>query len=460
MTFKIALIGNQNVGKSTIFNYLTKTKQVLILKKYKNLNRDRQIGLFILENNVIKLIDTASFFPSEKDILRKEILIQNNLAISESDLIFFIVNAQSGLTYLDQEISKKLRKHKKSIILIINKIDQAKNFDYINSFYKLGFREIYKISALNKKSLDRLKKNVLLFLNNSVLLKKKFNISKKFSKIKNFNLIIKIAVIGKPNAGKSTLINRLINKNNRIITSKIPGTTRDTVLVSTIFKDIKFIFFDTAGIRRKSKIHDNLENIFVKKSIITLKNSDLSILVIDVTEKNISNQDIILSNLIYTFRSSMIILLNKWDLLNKKDQKLFKDNFLFRFRFLKNIKFYYISAIFTKNIQNLLLNSIKKIYLLQNKKYSSKFLTKILQQAIKNQKPVSKSSYIRTKLKYAHSGGINPPIIIVHGNRVNNLSQSYKKYLNNFFQSSLNLFGIPLVLEFKNSKNPYTLKKK
>ncbi|CAL4325261.1 GTPase Der [Buchnera aphidicola (Chaitophorus populicola)] len=459
MILKIALIGNSNVGKSTIFNYLTKTKQSLILKKYSNLARDRQIGLFLLKKYTIKLIDTASFFPLKKDILRKEILIQNNLAIFESDIIFFIVNAEIGLTYLDQEISKKLRKSKKLIILIINKIDQIKNFDYINDFYKLGFREIYKISALNYKSLNIFKKDLLFFLKNNKFFKKKINMSEQDYSSKNYKSIIKIAIVGKPNAGKSTLINRLIKKNNRIITSNIPGTTRDTIVVSTVFDKIKYIFFDTAGIRRKSKIYNNLENIFVKKSIITLKNSNLSILVIDVTEKIISNQDIVLSNLIYNSGVPMIILLNKWDLLNTTDKFLFKKNFLFRFRFIKNLKFYYISAIFTKNIRNLILKSIKKIYFLKSQKNSSMLLTKILQKAIKNQKPVSKNSYIRTKLKYAHSGGINPPIIVIHGNRVNNLCQTYKKYLNNFFKSALNLSGIPLILEFKNSLNPYSKKK-
>ncbi|MCW5197424.1 ribosome biogenesis GTPase Der [Buchnera aphidicola] len=455
MNFKIALIGNKNVGKSTIFNNLTKTKQSLVLKKYKNLSRDRQTGLFILKKKIIKLIDTASFFPSKKDILKKEIFIQNNLAISESDIIFFIVNAESGLTYSDLEISKKLRKYEKPVFLIINKIDQLKNLDYINDFYKLGFQEIFKISALSKKSLKKFKKNILFVFKNNQSLKNKLKLFQKIFLLKNINFTIKVSVIGKPNAGKSTLINRLIKKNDRIITSKISGTTRNTVLVSTIFKNIKYIFLDTAGIRRKSKINSDLENIFVKKSISAVKNSDLSILVIDVKEKIISNQDINLSNLIYKSRSSMIILLNKWDLLNKQDRIFFKKKFLFRFRFIKNIKFYYISAIFTKNIRNLILKSIKKIYFLQNKKHSSTFLTKILYKAVKNQKPLSRNSYIRTKLKYAHSGGINPPIIIIHGNRVNNLSTSYKKYLNNFFKSSLNLFGIPLTLEFKNSRNPY-----
>lgn len=459
MIFKIALIGNKNVGKSTIFNYLTQTQQSLILKKYKNVTRDRQINSFLLKNYKIEIIDTASFFPSKKDILRREILTQNNLAISESDIIFFVVNAKIGLTYLDQEISKKLRKNKKIVILIINKIDQIKDLDYINDFYKLGFKNIFKISALNKKSLNIFKKNFLFFLEKDKNLNKKINISIKNSISKNINFTIKISVIGKPNAGKSTLINRLIKKKNRIITSKIPGTTRNTVLVSTVLNDIKYIFFDTAGIRRKSKIYDSLENIFIKKSIFTLKNSDFSILVIDAKENNVSKQDIVLLNLIYKFGLSVIILLNKWDLLNKKEQIIFKKNFLFRFRFIKNIKYFCISAIFTKNIRNLILISIKKIFFLKNKKNSSMFLTKILEKAIKCQKPISsKNNYIPVKLKYAHSGGINPPIIVIHGNRVQNLSQSYKKYLTNFFQSSLNLLGTPLILDFKNSYNPYALK--
>ncbi|NIH41050.1 MAG: ribosome biogenesis GTPase Der [Buchnera aphidicola (Periphyllus aceris)] len=455
MNLTISLIGCKNVGKSTLFNSLIKKKKSLVLKKYKKgLTRDRQKSFFLLDNKIINVIDTAGFC-TPKNKFEKEIFLQIVLAIKESDIIFFIVNAKNGFTDLNQEICRFLKKKNKKIILIINKIDQIQNFDFLNEFYNFGIKEIYRISAINSKDINFLKKKIFQLIKKNKKLKLKFN--KKY--FKKDRKKIKISIIGRPNSGKSTLINFLMQDQKRLITSNISGTTRDTVLVSTIYNDIEYEFFDTLGIRKKSKIKNIVERKFIIKSIKTLTKVDLSILVLDASEKIISNQDLVLSNLIFKNKCSMIILINKWDLLKKSEKIYFKKIFYFRFRFIKNIEYKFLSFLYTKNIRFIILKLIKKIYFSTTQKYNSSLLTKILHEAVNKQKPACSLKKNRAKLKYAHSGGINPPIIIIHGNKLNDLSNSYKKYLNNFFTSKLNIFGTPIFLEFKNSKNPFLKKK-
>ncbi|CAL4325045.1 GTPase Der [Buchnera aphidicola (Periphyllus testudinaceus)] len=457
MTLTISLIGCQNVGKSTIFNNLIKKKKSLVLKKYKGITRDRQKSFFLLNNYYINLIDTAGFFLNKK-ILKEKILFQINLSIQESDIVFFIISSIHGFNNLNYKISQKIRKLNKKVIVIINEFNKKIDDFLLIELYKFGFKKIYKISAINLNDINFLKKKLIKFIKKDSILK--YNLENNQKKIKKFKNIIKISVIGRPNSGKSTLINRLIKDNSRLITSNISGTTQDTILVSTFDNNIKYNFFDTPGIRKKSKIKNFIEKEFIKKTLKTLKKVDITLLVIDATEKIISNQDLILSNLIFKNGCSMIVLVNKWDLLNKSEKIIFKKTFYFRFRFIKNIQCNFLSFLFKKKIRIMLLKLIKKMYLLTTKKFNSSFLTKVLKEAVNKQKPsICSYNKNRAKLKYAHSGGINPPIIVIHGNKLNDLSISYKKYLNNFFQSKLNIFGIPLLLQFKNSKNPFILNK-
>ncbi|NIH16806.1 MAG: ribosome biogenesis GTPase Der [Buchnera aphidicola (Periphyllus lyropictus)] len=458
MNLIISLIGCENVGKSTLFNNLIKKKQSLTSKKFKSITRDRQISTFVLDNFIIDIIDTAGFFNSNLDF-RDKILFQNNLAIKNSDIIFFIVNAKIGLTYEDQEICNLLRRSKKKVILIINKFDsKSKNLFLIDDFYRLGFKKVFKISALNLNDIEIFKKKLIIYLKNIFKLKY-YSKSKNLSLYSNNN-IINISIIGKPNVGKSTLINKLANDKNRVITSKISGTTGDSVLVSVYYNNQKYNIFDTSGIRKKSKIKSSLEKIFIKKSISTIKKSNLSILVIDASEKIISKQNLILFNLINKIGRSVIFLVNKWDLLTKSEKSDFKKLFFFRFRFMKNLSVLFISFLFENNLRKLIFKLINKMYFLTKKRFNSAFLTKILKKAVLKQKPPFLGNKSRSKLKFAHSGGINPPIIVIHGNKLNNLSRSYKKYLINFFSLELNLFGFPIFLEFKNSNNPYIYKNK
>ncbi|USS94133.1 ribosome biogenesis GTPase Der [Buchnera aphidicola] len=456
MNFTVSLIGYENVGKSTIFNNLT-DEYSLVLKKMKGVTRDRKTGKVHLKKFFFTLIDNPSFFSSNK-VLKKEILLQISLSIKNSDFIFFVVNAKYGLTYKDRIIIEKLRKKKKKIILIINKIDKTKNLDFINDFYALGLKEIYKISALNLKDIYFFKKKIVSFFKKKNLIQENSLFKKEI--FKNIEIVkIKIAIIGKPNVGKSTLINKLVQDNNRLITSNFPGTTGDIIQTFTYYDQVKYIFFDTAGIRRRSKINSFLEKFFVKNSISQLRKIDLSILVIDSSEKVVSNQNLVLWNLINKFGFPVIILVNKWDILTKTEKISFKENIYFRFRFVKNIKFYFVSFLFTKNIRKFLLQLIKKFYFISKKKINSSFLTKILYLALEKKKPPLLNRKKKSTLKYANFGGINPPIIVIHGNNLDNLSLSYKKYLNNFFSCHLNLLGSSLKLEFKNSRNPFHNKK-
>ncbi|CAL4325021.1 ribosome biogenesis GTPase Der [Buchnera aphidicola] len=457
MNFTVSLVGCENVGKSTIFNNLTKRKS-LVVKNIKGITRDRMIGSVKFNNFFFRLVDTPSFY-SSNETLKKKILFQIDLAIKESNFIFFVVSAKNGITNRDKDILQKLRKKKKKIALIINKIDQVKDLDLIYDFYSLGLKKIYKISALNLKDILSFKRKIISFFKKKKFIKQEKNL-REISLEKKSQEKIKVIIVGKPNVGKSTLINKLIQDDNRIITSDIPGTTGDVIYTSTYYRNKKYIFFDTAGIRRRAKINSFLEKKFVKKAIDQCKKIDVLIFVIDSTENHLSNQNLNLWNLILKFGFPIIILVNKWDLLTKKEKFFFKENIFFRFRFVRNIKFYFVSFLFKKNIRIFLLNLIKKIYFFSKKKISSSFLTKILYSALEEKKPQLLNCKNKSKLKYANFGGNNPPIIFIHGNNLNNLSNSYKKYLINYFSLKLNLFGSFLRLEFKNSQNPFIKNKK
>ncbi|AWH90226.1 ribosome biogenesis GTPase Der [Buchnera aphidicola (Melanaphis sacchari)] len=448
----IALIGRTNVGKSTLFNVLTQKRNALV-NNQPNLTRDRNYSSFYLKKNKITIIDTAGFdFELEK--IKKETYKQTLIAIKECDLILFLVSARDGVMAQEYEISKEIRKYEKKIILIINKIDGVKDISKINEFYSLGFIENAKISASNNQGINTLIKKYLTPWIQSKFdpkkLKKNSQIHPKIPK-----KIIKISCIGKPNVGKSTLINSIL-KQERLITSHIPGTTLDSIPISIDHNKKNYTFIDTAGISKKRHSKNKIEKISIIKTLKNIEKTNISLLIIDATLK-ISNQDLTLANIIEKCGKPVIIVINKWDLINKLEKKILKK--LIRKQLENHIfsEIHFISALHKIGLSKIF-KSINKIFQKSQKKIATSLLVKTMYSAIQRHRPPIIHGR-RIKLKYAHLGSSNPFKIIVHGNQVKYLSLSYKKYLKKYFYNALNMNGIPIQIEFKETKNPYIFKK-
>lgn len=457
----IALIGRTNVGKSTLFNKLICNRNDALVSNYASLTRDRKYG-YIISNNTKKiiLIDTPGLNnkKTEKDSLYIEILKQVILSIKQSNLIFFVVNAREKVINQDFEIFKLLKKYQKNIFLLVNKIEGL-NVDVLkNEFCILGIKNTFYISATNGIGIKFLLNQIFLLLNisnkNSEKSKNNFNLMysithKKKMCINSLEKIIKIAIIGKPNVGKSTLINTLLNQ-ERMVTHDQPGTTRDSIFHLIKHDKKKYIFFDTAGVKKKKNINQKIEKLSIYKTLNTLKLVNIALLVIDA-ENEISDQDLYLFHCIKNYSCPIVIVLNKCDLIsNKKRIEIIHSR---KLKFMNYVKYHFISAKKKTGI-NKLFQLIEQAFYHSTRKFKTSQITDILQLAIKNHKPPIYNKH-QIKIKYAHIGRYNPITIIIHGNKLENLSLNYKKYLTNFFQSKLNIVGSSIILYFKTNRNPF-----
>ncbi|CAL4043726.1 GTPase Der [Buchnera aphidicola (Phyllaphis fagi)] len=446
LSIVITLIGKPNVGKSTLFNQLTKTNNALV-SNHPNFTRDRKYGYLKFKKKNITIIDTAGIntFCNIKTEIEKKIINQTIIAINEANLIFFILNIHKEITYEDEETIKKLREKGKTIFLILNKIDKIKNYKYkLNEYYYLGIKYIIPISAKTKKGIN-------------ILLKKYLNtwiesqyINTKSVEYEDVKKIIKISIIGKSNVGKSTLLNTLSNQ-NRVITCNIPETTRDSISIPIYFTGKKYIFIDTAGIKK----NNNLESIQKLSNLQTLKSisqTHISLFVIDATQ-NISHQDLNILNIIINSGNSLVILINKSENLSLKDKKIIKEYLFSKNTLIKFIHIHFISALYHQGIEKIF-QFIDESYIFSKKIMKTSQLTKIMNDAIHHHPPVLIKGK-KIKFKYAHPGGYNPPIIVLHGNQISSISNIYKRYLINFFQKSLKLKGTPIKIILKKHINPY-----
>lgn len=449
----IVLIGRTNVGKSTLFNILTKKRNALV-SSLSGLTRDRNYEFCYLEKNKKFILTDTAGFDFESKIIKTQAHKQTLIAMKEADLILFVVNAREGILPGEYEILKKIRKYQKESFLIINKIDGIKEVEKIHEFYSLGFKKNIKISASHNQGINH-------FINKYLTpwiefefkkIKPKKTIEKK-EKIEN--LPIKIAFIGKPNVGKSTLINSLIMQ-NRIITSNIPGTTLDTISVPIKYHNKNYILIDTAGASKKKRKKNKIEQISIIKTFKTIEKTDITLLIIDAkNEQNkICNQNLLLINMIEKFGKPLIIIINKWDLLNFSEQKKFKELINYKLKNAFFSKMHFISALTKQGIFEIF-QLVKNIYhQFTNKKINTSKLMQIMKNAIKKHQPPMINGR-RIKLKYIHLGSTNPFKIIIHGNQTRYLSLAYKKYLKNFFHEALKINGIPMKMKFKETKNPY-----
>ncbi len=432
----VAIVGRPNVGKSTIFNILTASRSAIVAD-YSGLTRDRKYGT--LKDSGVTLIDTGGL-NEDSDDMSHAIKEQTDLAIDEADSLLFVVDAIDGLLPTDQEIAQSLRKQNKNITLLINKADNHKLEESSAEFNNLGFKQTIFLSASHNKGFSELRE-----------LLSEYDDSEPNQDSIYDSDSVKISIIGRPNAGKSTLVNALIGE-DRLVVSSESGTTRDSIDVPLEFKNKKITLIDTAGMRRKRSIKEETEKFSVSKSVDSIKRGDLVILLLDGSE-NIVDQDIHLLGLTLAIGRPVIVVANKIDLLNKSEREGLENKINRKLKFASYIKLHYISALEKRGLKRLL-NVADKVYLDSLRDLDTSIINKILKSATYNQQPAMAGRF-RPKLRYAHSGGKNPPTIIIHGNNLKQIQESYTRYLENYFRKELDLGSTPLDIVYKDQENPY-----
>ncbi|WHL25169.1 MAG: ribosome biogenesis GTPase Der [Candidatus Blochmannia vicinus] len=468
----ITLIGQKNVGKSTLFNKLTHTHNALI-SDYPGLTRDRQYGYFQCKQFKSILIDTGGIdrlhCNIKKEDIQNYITHQTILSIQEADIILFLMDRQSIATSVNYDIFNFLKKLKKPIFIVINKIDNIPHHIHNIGWdcYSFGIKNIIFISAIHGNGINNLLENISLLISKNIfncknnISKNNLNttINKKYINSSSYNekndpaTTITLAVVGRPNSGKSTFINHILGK-DRMITCNIPGTTRNCMHIPIIYNKQKYTLIDTAGVRKRNKIDDIAEKISVSKTLQIIKTAHILLFMGDV-DQGISDQDLYLLRFIVNNGKALIIIFNKWDKISSNLHQKTKKNLYEKINFINFTKIHFISALYGNGIKTLF-QSIKETHLhLQfTKTISTTRLINILHEAVSKSPPPLLYGR-RIKPKYVHVGKHNPLTLIIHGNHVSKLPNSYKQYLKKYFYRILNITGILLTIQFKDTTNPF-----
>ena len=434
MSTTVALVGRTNVGKSSLFNKLAKSKSALVSEQ-EGLTRDIKSTSIHLGGKSINLIDTGGFFTSKDDDFEQMILSKAYEAIEYAEVILFVVDKKFGISPFDKEIASLIRKSNKEVIMVINKID-VKTSEGTAIFEELGFKEKAEVSAEHNLGIDELK--TLLFSK----VKEEENLFE--------NNIPKICILGKPNVGKSSTINSISNE-KKMIVSNVPGTTIDSIDSKITYKNKEYIFIDTAGIRKKSKTTSKEEKFSVIKSLESNKIADLSVIMLDASNF-LLDQDRKLIEKAKENGKAIIIAVNKMDLLDKTALNEIEKN-LSKDSMFNGLPVCFISAKERQGIRHLF-DNIYRVLENADKKISTNKLNNILRKALETKSIPFKGKF-KPKIRFVHQGGKNPHIVTLHGNSLEKLEGSYKRFLNNFYQKQLGLMGITLKLKFITSKNPY-----
>ena len=448
MKLVIALVGRPNVGKSTLFNYVTKSKDALVADQ-PGLTRDRIYGVTRRFNDRYIVIDTGGIAPvddsTEKHEMNQAINSQVWLAIEEANIIFFIVDCIEGLVPQDQEVFKRLRNTNQKVFVIINKSDTITANKLSSEFYELGAEHVYEISSKSGKGVREIFAEV----------EQLFPVTEEPQVEKSKHTPIKVAIVGKPNVGKSTLANALIGE-ERFVTSEIPGTTRDSISVPIEKFGTHFELIDTAGVRRRSKVHDMIEKFSVVKTLQAIEDADVVVLMLDGLHE-FAEQDARLAGMVLESGRAVVLAINKIDVCTKQDYKSIQKGFDLKLRFLVFAERQLISAKKKEGITKLM-HAVKRAYQSANIEVNTGELNRILESAIEEfQPPLVRGR--RIKLKYVAQINKCPPTFAIHGNQIGRIPAAYKRYLENYFRKTLQLVGTPIRLVFKQPVNPYAGKR-
>ena len=438
----IALVGRPNVGKSTLFNRLTKTRDAIVAD-FAGLTRDRHYGNGKLGPHEYIVIDTGGFEPDAVSGIYKEMARQTRQAVAESDVVIFVVDARAGISAQDYDIANYLRKLGKPTVLAANKAEGLPEGTQVAEFFELGLGEMLAVSASHGQGMRRLVDLALAPLHLPDPLEETDQ---------EDPAVIKLAVAGRPNVGKSTLINTWLGE-ERLVAFDLPGTTRDAISVPFEHGGQRFELIDTAGLRRKGKVFEAIEKFSVVKTLQAIENANVVLLLLDATQ-GVTDQDAHIAGYILESGRAVVLAVNKWDAVDAYQRELLQRSIETRLGFLKFASIHHISAIKRQGLGPVW-KSIIQAHAAANRKMSTPVLTRLLMEAVQFQQP-QRSGVFRPKLRYAHQGGMNPPIVIIHGNSLDHVTESYKRYLEGRIRKEFDLVGTPLRIQLKSSHNPFT----
>jgi len=436
----IALVGRPNVGKSTLFNRLTKSRDAIVAD-FAGLTRDRHYGDGRLADREYIVIDTGGFEPDSTTGIVKEMAKQTRQAVAEADAVVFVVDVRMGLSGQDLDIARYLRTSSKRIFLAVNKAEGMSDSPLLAEFHELGMGEPHPISSAHGQGIRSLLEAVLA----------PFEFEEADAPLPEPDGVIRLAVAGRPNVGKSTLINTWLGE-ERLVAFDMPGTTRDAISIPFERNGQQFQLVDTAGLRRKGKVFEAVEKFSVVKTLQAISDANVVLLLLDATQ-GVSDQDAHIAGYILDSGRAVVLAVNKWDAIDSYQRELLQRSIDLRLGFLKFAPVHHISALKRQGLGPVW-GALADAYASAYKKMTTPVLTRLIQEAVEHQTP-KRSGHFRPKLRYAHQGGMNPPMVIVHGNSLEGVTEVYKRYLEGRIRAHYKLVGTPLRIEMRSSKNPF-----
>lgn len=436
----IALVGRPNVGKSTLFNRITKSRDAIVAD-FAGLTRDRHYGDGRQGGREFIVIDTGGFEPEKPTGIVAMMARQTQAAVAEADAVIFVVDGRAGVSGQDHDIARYLRSVGKHVLLAVNKAEGMSDSPALAEFHELGIGEPLPISAAHGQGIRSLIEAAL----------ENFPEPEAPPAEAEEDAPIRLAVAGRPNVGKSTLINTWLGE-ERLVAFDLPGTTRDAIHVPFERNGQRFELIDTAGLRRKGKVFEAIEKFSVVKTLQAIADANVVVLLADATQ-GISEQDAHIAGYILESGRAVVVAVNKWDAVDAYQRQMFERSVEQRLAFLRFAQVLPISALKRQGLGPLW-KAIADAHASATRKLPTPVLTRLLQEAVEHQAP-KRARMFRPKLRYAHQGGMNPPIVVVHGNALEHVTDAYKRYLEGRIRDHFKLVGTPLRVEFKSSRNPF-----
>jgi GTP-binding protein len=434
----LALVGRTNVGKSTLFNRITKSRDALVAD-FPGLTRDRHYGDGRLGDREFIVVDTGGFEPDKPTGIVAEMARQTRQAVAEADAVIFVTDIRAGLSAQDKDIARYLRQSGKAVVVAVNKAEGMADSPHLAEFHELGMGEPHPVSAAHGQGVRSLLEAAL------------DGIAFEDADADADGAPIRLAVAGRPNVGKSTLINTWLGE-ERLVAFDLPGTTRDAIRVPLERAGQRFELIDTAGLRRKGKVFEAIEKFSVVKTLQAIADAHVVVLLLDATQ-GVSEQDAHIAGYILDSGRAVVLAVNKWDATDAYQRQTLERSIAQRLAFLKFAPLLHISALKRQGLGPLW-KAIADAHASATRKLPTPVLTRLLHEAVEHQAP-KRAGMFRPKLRYAHQGGMNPPVVVVHGNSLEHVTDAYKRYLEGRFREHFKLVGTPLRIEMKTSRNPF-----
>ncbi len=438
----VAIVGRPNVGKSTLFNRLTRSRDALVAD-LPGLTRDRHYGRARFDTLSYLVVDTGGFEPIAREGILWEMARQTLQAIDEADRVIFLTDGRAGLTVGDRTIAETLRQRGKQVVLAVNKVEGMRTDVVTAEFYELGLGEPIPISSAHGEGISSLQELVLM------------GFEAEPAEPQSAQKVPRVAIVGRPNVGKSTLINQLLGE-ERMIAFDQPGTTRDSIEVDFEHHGQSYILVDTAGLRRQGKVFESVEKFSVIKTMQAIEQANVVVLTLDA-QQEVSDQDAHIAGFILDAGRALVLAVNKWDGLETVRRDVVKNEIARKLGFLDFANILFISALRGSGVKGVL-PAVNAAYDAAMARLPTPRLTRVLHEAVTQHQP-PKAGPFRPKLRYAHQGGHNPPIVIIHGSAVAHISETYRRYLENTFRKAFELRGTPLRVEFRQGHNPFADRK-